>query len=55
MSQPTTNLGPHRPISNLAGLPVVPEPLLSPPTLGQVGMAAGRQAGMRMSSRCSAT
>jgi glutamyl endopeptidase len=46
MSQPTTSPDPHRPISNLVDLPVAHEPLLSAPTLGQVGLAASPQDGV---------
>ena len=46
MSQPTVNPDPHHPVSNLAGVPVAHEPLLSAPTLGQVATVSDPQDGV---------
>jgi glutamyl endopeptidase len=40
MSQPTTTIDPHQPVSNLAGVAAPHEALLSVPTLGQVPVVA---------------
>jgi glutamyl endopeptidase len=46
MSQPTTTIDPHQPISNLAGVAAPHEPLLSVPTLGQVPVVTDPQDGV---------